>query len=206
MKRALYAVLAVVVVFSAVVVGVKLKQKGGETDIEVQAQKEVNRQLTALQNQQPNIFKGTRGKMTKESIAKSIASQARTNETLKNEAVKRGLTISDDKVEAAIGQVRAAYASPKKFDEALKKQNWDLNAYRENIKNQMLLAALMNDITKNVKVNDAEVKAFYDSHKDQYKGKSLKSIFEQVKADALAQKKSQAQQEAVQKLLEPAKP
>lgn len=192
MKKALYAVLAVVVVFSAIVVGVKLKEKASEDNIEIATQAEVQQQLNQIETQRPGIFKGTRGKMAQESYKKVLAQQAKLNILIKKEVEKRGVTVANNEVDAAVAQVRQAYASQGKFDAALKKQGLTLDKYKENIKEQLAQSKLINLITKDIKVTEAEVKAYYEANKAVFKNRPLAQIADLVKARLMQQKQQAA--------------
>ena len=188
MKKPIYIILALIVVFSVVIVGVRLRQRAGEATIESTTAKEVNRQLEVLKKQQPKTFKGTRAKKAEKGIKNSIEKQVRINELIKLEAEKKGITIADAEVEIAVNQVRRAYASPKKFNADLKRQGLTVDDYKKNIKDQLLTSKMMKEVTKDVSVTDKEAKKYYNEHKGEFGGKRYSKVAGEVKQKLLQQK------------------
>lgn len=188
MKRALYAVLALIVVAAVVVVGVKLKEKAGENNIEIATQAEVEQQINQIKAQQPKMFKGNRGKLAEQSYRKVLAQQVRLNEMVKKEAEVRGVTVASNEVETAVAQVRRAYSSDKKFDNALKKQGLTLDQYRNNVQDQIIMSKMVNLVTKDIKITESEARAFYEENKATFKNKPYKQIVDIIKQRLLQQK------------------
>ncbi|MDP1808591.1 MAG: hypothetical protein Q8L35_03535 [Actinomycetota bacterium] len=192
MKKALYAVLAVVVIFAVVVFGVKFKEKTSKDNIKAATQAEVERQLKLIEAQRPGIFKGARGKMAWESYKKVLAQQARLKILIEQEVEKRNIAVAAGEVDAAVTQARQAYGSEKKFTDALKKQGLTLEVYKAGVKEQIAQSKLVNLITKDVKVAAAEVKAYYDANKAAFDNKPFGQIADLVKT-RLVQQKQQAE-------------
>ena len=200
MKRALYAVLAVIVAVSVIVVGVKLREKANEDNIEIVTQAEVDRQIGVLKSQQPQAFKGPKGKMAEQSYRRALEQQVRINELIKKEAVTRGIAVSPDEVDAAVGQVRQAYASDKRFNDALSKQGLSLDQYKDNIRDQILMSKMMTEIAKDINVTQSEIKEFYERNKAEFSGKPLSQVVDMVKQRLLQQKRRSKFSEFVEEL------
>lgn len=187
MKKALYAVLAVAVVLSAVVVGVRIRQRANEGSIEGATQAEVERQINVLKKQQPDVFKGKQGKMAEESYKKSIEDQVKINEMIKQEAKDRGVAVAPSEVDMALAQVRQAYASEKKFNSALKKQGLTIDDYKNNLEGQLVMSKMMTEVTKDIKTSNKEARTFYEANKGDF-DKPYKEVVDLVKQRLLQQK------------------
>ena len=187
MKKALYAILAVAVVLSAVVVGVRIRQRANEGSIEGATQAEVERQINVLKKQQPDVFKGKQGKLAEASYKKSIEDQVKINEMIMAEAKDRGVEVPASEVDLALAQVRQAYDSPKKFEKALEKQGMSIDDYKKNLEGQLIMSRMMKEVTKDVKVSNKEARTFYDANKSEF-NQPFKEVVGLVKQRLLQQK------------------
>jgi parvulin-like peptidyl-prolyl isomerase len=81
-----------------------------------------------------------------------------------------GVTVSDKQVGARLAQIKKQYfnGDDKKYRTQLKTQGLTEDQVRQDIKAQLLSEGIFKKITSDVKVSDADVKAYYDSHKSQY--------------------------------------
>lgn len=86
------------------------------------------------------------------------------------EVKKLGLNTEDPKVKAAEDNIKKSVGDDAKFQEWLKQQGMT----EQEVKNYL---ALSDKVTTDVKVTDADVKKYFDSHQDQYGGQP-----EEVKA------------------------
>jgi parvulin-like peptidyl-prolyl isomerase len=127
------------------------------------------------------------------------------------EAKKLGVDVGDKEIDARLAQIKKQYFgnSEKRYAAQLKQQGLTEAQVREDIKAQLISEEIFKKITSEVKVNDADVKKYYDDHQDQYgvpeqrdiahilvKKKALAdSLYNQVKGGAdfgaLAKKYSQ---------------
>lgn len=195
MKQALYSVLAVIVIASAIIVGVKVRERANEFDVKSATQAAVQQQLDMLKQQRPDAFKGKDGKKLEANYRRQIEEQVAINELIKKEAEAIGQAASKTEVETAISQVRMSYGGEDKFNAALKTQGYTLERYQQSIKDQITLSKMMAHIVKTVKVTDAEVKAFYNANIAQYadehdpnKKKSFKDVAPTIKEQLTKEK------------------
>jgi parvulin-like peptidyl-prolyl isomerase len=125
----------------------------------------------------------------------ALVQQAQLNE----KASSMGISITEKQIDASIDKIKKQYygGSSKKFEAAVKAQHVTDVDVRNDIKNQLIDQALFKQVTKDVKVSDAKVDAYYVAHPELYtaaatsrqvrhilvKSKTLaNSIFAQVKA------------------------
>jgi parvulin-like peptidyl-prolyl isomerase len=97
------------------------------------------------------------------------------------EADKLNVNVSDKDVDARLQQIKKQYyGNPtgqkpatqaqmdKRYQDALKQQGFTDKEVRSGIKLQLLREKVFNEVTKDVKVSDADIKAYYDKNKKQY--------------------------------------
>lgn len=87
-----------------------------------------------------------------------------------DEAQKEGVTVTDADVQKRLDQIKKQFfkGDEKKYEAQLKKSKLTDATFRKDIKQQLIEEKLYNKITKDVKVSDADVKAYYDAHLSQY--------------------------------------
>lgn len=188
MKKAVYALLALAVVFSAIAVGVKVKENAGKEGAEQVIRAEVDRQVKMIKSRQPEIFAGKSGKTAEKNYRKVLEQQARVNELLKKEALARGVTVAAKEVDAAIAQIRRTYGSSAKFAADLEKQGLNLEQFKAKVKDQILMSKLAASLAKNLKVTEAEARAFYERNTAAFDNKPFEQVVDLVKQRALQQK------------------
>jgi parvulin-like peptidyl-prolyl isomerase len=81
-----------------------------------------------------------------------------------------GIAVSDKQVADRLKQIKKQYfgGSEAKYRQQLKTQGLTEQQVENDIRTQLLSEAIFNKVTKDVKVTDAEAKAYYDQHKSQY--------------------------------------
>jgi parvulin-like peptidyl-prolyl isomerase len=89
-----------------------------------------------------------------------------------------GVTVTDAQVEKQIDKVRKQYfnGNEKNFEKGLLGQGLTLDIYKLEWRSQLLSQAIYNKVTKNVKVTDAQIKAYYDTHKSSYSTTASRSV------------------------------
>src|SRR5205085_12532121 len=101
------------------------------------------------------------------------------------------VAVTPKQVEARLSQIKkqAFGGSETKYEQQLKAQGLTDDEVHADLKAQMTSQALFNKVTANVKASDADVKAYYDSHKTQYvqpQSRDVRHIL--VKSKPLAQR------------------
>jgi parvulin-like peptidyl-prolyl isomerase len=89
---------------------------------------------------------------------------------IEEQASKEGVDVSDQKVDKEIARYKKEFygGSDARYEKAVKQQGLTDEQAREEIRAQLISQALFKKITGGVHVSDADVKAYYDSHKTQY--------------------------------------
>lgn len=134
------------------------------------------------------------------------------------EVKRQGVTVSAQEIEQAIDKKRSQVGlSQAEFVRALRDQGMNLDGYREQTRQSLVLAKLISkEVKSSMEITDQEITAYYEQHKEQFQspekahlyhiivregegaGKSLKSIQEQFSKGAsfpeLARKYSEGEE------------
>jgi parvulin-like peptidyl-prolyl isomerase len=105
------------------------------------------------------------------------------------EADQLGVEVTDAQITKKIDEVKKQYFAndPKKFQKGLADQGYTEATLRSDIRSQLLTEGIYEKITGDVKVTDADVKAYYDKNPDKYKvaaSRAVRHILVKTKAEA----------------------
>ena len=94
------------------------------------------------------------------------------------EAKSRGIEISDDQVDKRLEQLVQQYfqGNRKRYEQQLKANGVSNDQVREDIEAQLVQEQLFQDVTKDVKVSDAEMQKYYRENKQQYSTPAQRDI------------------------------
>jgi peptidyl-prolyl cis-trans isomerase C len=88
-------------------------------------------------------------------------------ELLWQEAVKRGVMISDAMVQSQVEQTRQAMGGAEKFARRLEDAGFDEAAYLEYTRRELAARQVFNDLTRVGAPDEKEIRAFYNEHRAQ---------------------------------------
>jgi parvulin-like peptidyl-prolyl isomerase len=105
------------------------------------------------------------------------------------EADKLGVQVTDAQIDKKIAEVKKQYFSgnQKKFEKGLAEQGYTEASLRDDIRSQLQTEGIYKKITTDVKVTDADVKAYYEKNKANYsvpESRSVRHILVKTKAEA----------------------
>jgi foldase protein PrsA len=84
------------------------------------------------------------------------------------EAVKAGMTASEEEIEAEVEKARAYFDTEEKFNEFLTSQKMTMEYLRDTIRKDILVNKFQEKLTADVTVTDDEVAAYYGANQDQF--------------------------------------
>lgn len=113
-------------------------------------------------------FTGDEGKKMVQAIQQQVLDQMIEEELIKQEAKKQGVQPSSEETTKRVQEIKASFPNEEEFKKVLKGYNMDEKDLGEWIGTQMTQDALFAKLTQNIKVDDAELKAFYESNKDKF--------------------------------------
>nr|WP_307993081.1 peptidyl-prolyl cis-trans isomerase [uncultured Niameybacter sp.] len=85
-----------------------------------------------------------------------------------SQADQNKIEVSDKEVEEQIEQVKANVGSEEAFTAALQQEGITLEEYSQLVKENLIISKTLEQVTKDVKVNEDEVKKYYDDNIAQY--------------------------------------
>jgi hypothetical protein len=106
------------------------------------------------------------------------------------EAKKEGIVVTDADVTKRLNQIKKQFfkGSEKEYKAQLKKAKLTEDSFRADIRQQILEERLYNKITKDVKVPESQIKAYYQSHISSYEQPASRDVqYMLIKKKALAQ-------------------
>jgi parvulin-like peptidyl-prolyl isomerase len=91
-------------------------------------------------------------------------------EEYEQEAAEFGIKVSDSDVDKRLEQLKKQYfaGNDKRYQTQLKDSGLTEDDLRDDIRSQLIAEKIYNEVTKDVKVTDKDVAAYYASHKQQY--------------------------------------
>jgi parvulin-like peptidyl-prolyl isomerase len=110
-------------------------------------------------------------------------------EQFEQEAAERDVEVTDAQVDARLKQIQEQYfgGDKAKYEKQLKEQGLSETQVRNDIRAQIVSEKLFEQITREIKVTDAEVKKYYEENKEQYgqpESRDVRHILVKTKAKA----------------------
>ena len=94
---------------------------------------------------------------------------------LKDQEIKRSnITVDENEIDSAIERIKeTSFFTDEDLREALARDGMTIETYREEMKEQILRSKLINyKIKSKIVITKEDIKAYYDSHKDDYSGET----------------------------------
>jgi parvulin-like peptidyl-prolyl isomerase len=151
----------------------------------------LNTQLEQLKKQYPQMFEGTDGEARLLDFKKRILDNLINQELVSQAADEKGIDITDADVQKQIDQLKQGFKSEDEFVKALESAGMDVDALKQQIKDQLLSQKLIDSLKTSDKVSEKELKAYYDKNKAQFAqpaAKRASHILFDAKDEATAKK------------------
>jgi len=103
------------------------------------------------------------------------------------EAAALGIAVTDAEVKERLDQVKAQLGGEAKFRVAVKQQGLTVAQVRDDIRGQLLSQKLVDQLTQDIKVSEADAKKYYEDNKAQYgvpESRDVRHILVKTKAEA----------------------
>lgn len=84
------------------------------------------------------------------------------------EALKEGITVTDEEINAEVDKVRKNFDTEQKFNDFLATQKMTNESLKDTIRKDILVTKLKEKMTEDVKVTDEEIAAFYTQNQGQF--------------------------------------
>jgi hypothetical protein len=113
-------------------------------------------------------------------------------------ASKLGVSVADKDVDAQVAQIEKTYGGATKVLAILKKQGMTMDILKLSLKNRLLSQKVAVAVVKNVKVDDAQVQAYWQANAATYRKKAKTATYAKAKATIRATLLNLARQKAWQ--------
>jgi parvulin-like peptidyl-prolyl isomerase len=105
------------------------------------------------------------GRARIEQLREGIVSELIDRTLITQEAERRGLKISPEKMKEAEERIVRQFGGDEKYDAYLREHGLTRDEYRETIRSEIYGALLREELSKDLKVADEEIKKYYEAHK-----------------------------------------
>jgi hypothetical protein len=146
---------------------------------------------------QGTAFPAKGSAMYREYTASAVAFLVRA-EVVAQGAGKLGVSVTDKDVDAQVAQLEQAYGGEKKVLATLKKQGMTMAQLKQSMKASLLGQKVAMAVVKNVKVDDAQVRAYWQANAATYRKKAKTATYAKAKATISATLLDQARQKVWQ--------
>lgn len=99
-------------------------------------------------------------------------------------ASELGIAVTDEEVNIEIENAKKYFDTEDKFNEFLKGQSMDLDYFKQSVKKEITINKIVEKLTDKVAVTDEEVKAYYDTHQDEFISVKASQILLDTKEEA----------------------
>jgi foldase protein PrsA len=134
----------------------------------------LNQQLEQLKKQYPNMFTGADGEGRLLDFKQRLLDNIINQKLVEQAAKEKGIKISDADVQKQIDQLRAGFKDQAQFDEALKSAGMTVDGLKLQIRNQLITQKLIESLSANNKVSEADIAAYYEKNQAQFFQKAAK--------------------------------
>ncbi len=174
-RNLLVGALCVAVLIGALgVSGCSNKDIAAKVNGEAISTEALNQQLEQLKKQYPNMFTGADGEGRLLDFKQRLLDNIINQKLIEQAAKDKGIKISDADVQKQIDQLKTGFKDQAQFDEALKSAGMTVDGLKTQIRNQLVTQKLIESLSSNTKVSEADIQAYYDKNKAQFFQKASK--------------------------------
>lgn len=105
-------------------------------------------------------------------VREDILSQLIDRKLTDQEVQRLGLKVTDAEIDQALERVKEThFLTDESLRDSIRRQGYTMEAYRENVRDQILRARLVSvQIKSRTVITDEDVRAYYESHPEEYSG------------------------------------
>lgn len=132
-------------------------------------------------------------------IKQSVLRKLVNDEIVRQKAEALGVTIADEEVASRFGQHKKRFRTDKAFEDYLQRSGNTIENMKADLKRNLRRDAVVKQMSGSVEVTDAEVRDYYDKHKDRFRRRAkvkASRILIRVPSSASAAKKRNAKKKA----------
>ena len=129
-------------------------------------QSQVDAEIESMKKEHPQVFEGEEGAKMEEQFKQRIVDNLISNILVAQEAAAQGITVTDEDIEKKIASMESQYHSKEQFEEALANSGTSREALKERLRLQLLTARMVEKITADIKITDADAREYYKLNKE----------------------------------------
>lgn len=129
---------------------------------------DLNQQLDQLKKQYPTMFNGADGAARLLEFKQRLLDNLINQTLIKQAAKDRNVAVTDEEVKKQIDQLKQGFKDEAQFEAALKQAGMDPKTLEAQVRDQLVTQKLIESLSKDIKISDAELKAYYDKNKQQF--------------------------------------
>lgn len=135
---------------------------------------QLEQQLDQLKKQYPNMFEGADGEGRLLDFKQRLLDNLINQKLIEQAAKDKGIKISDADIKKQIDQLKAGFKDDAQFKDALKSAGMTEAALTEQIRQQLMTQKLIESLSADQKVTEADIKDYYAANKSQFFQKESK--------------------------------
>lgn len=157
-----------------VVTGCQESDVAAKVNGEVITNAELDKQLEQLKKQYPQMFTGADGEGRMLDFKQRLLDNLINQKLVEQAAKEKDIKITDADVDKQIEQLKSGFKDDAQFEQALKTAGMTVDQLKTQIRDQLLTQKLIESLAADIKVTEAEVKAYYEKNKTQFLQKEAK--------------------------------
>ena len=132
-------------------------------------------------------FASAQGKQMETDLRGGIMNQLVERELIRAEAKRRNLTVPEEAFNAKVAELKKGFKDEAEFQAQLKSNGLDAAEFERQVRDMQLVERVVDAVTSDTKVTDAEVRAYYDQNRKMYdRPEEVRARHVLVKDDAIA--------------------
>jgi foldase protein PrsA len=135
---------------------------------------ELDQQVAQLKKQYPDMFTGADGEGRLLDFKQRLLDNLVNQKLVDQAAAEKKITVTDAEVDKQVEQLKAGFKDDAQFQAALKSAGMDVATLAEQIKEQLLTQKLIEELSKGIKITEADMKSYYGKNKTQFAQKAAK--------------------------------
>jgi parvulin-like peptidyl-prolyl isomerase len=129
---------------------------------------EVEAQLNSVLGSHASQFQGEEGKKMLDQFRKQILEQLIEFELIVQKAEKEGIKVTDEEVKKRIEEIKKQFPSEADYKNALSQAGLTESELPQKVKKQLLAEKMIEKLFKDIKVEEAEMKDYYEKNKKSF--------------------------------------
>jgi parvulin-like peptidyl-prolyl isomerase len=133
---------------------------------------ELDAQMQKSTEQFPDMFTGADGEGRLLDFQRKLLDNMIDALLIRQAAEERGVSVTDEDVQAKVNELKTGFADDAQFAEALAQAGMDEQSLAEQVRDNLIAEKIITAITSETPVTDAEIEEYYEGNKQQFAEKA----------------------------------